>query len=178
MNRKDERRLIVGLLSCRGPARTREESLAWVVGAVRLEIRRRRLVRAVSRLCAVTVLGLLVLALNFRPFRSVSPDVPGADHAAESAASILRGSAVLAQASPLIGQDAMSETREGKIGGTGSDRGAADANSFAAASDMPIAIETINDQELLALLSGRTVALIGPPGHEQLLVLDGPGPIR
>jgi hypothetical protein len=35
--------------------------------------------------------------------------------------------------------------------------------------------EPIDDQELLALLPGKTVALIGPPGRGQLLVFDAPG---
>lgn len=46
---------------------------------------------------------------------------------------------------------------------------------------IPIArpgIEPIDDQGLLALLSGKTVALIGPPGREQLLVFDLPGQPR
>ena len=69
MNRNDERRLIVGLLSCRDPVRTREESLARTIGALRTEVRRRRLVRSISQVCAVTVLGVFVLALYVRPFR-------------------------------------------------------------------------------------------------------------
>jgi len=35
-------------------------------------------------------------------------------------------------------------------------------------------IEPIDDQQLLALLPGKTVALIGPPGRERLLVFDAP----
>ncbi len=40
------------------------------------------------------------------------------------------------------------------------------------------AVESIDDQQLLALLPGRTVALIGPPGHERLLVFDAGVPRR
>lgn len=39
-------------------------------------------------------------------------------------------------------------------------------------------IEPIDDQQLLALLPGKTVALIGPPGREQLLVFDAPGKVQ
>jgi hypothetical protein len=43
-----------------------------------------------------------------------------------------------------------------------------------AGSPVPPPIERIDDEELLALLPGRTVALIGPPGREQLFVFDPP----
>jgi hypothetical protein len=39
-------------------------------------------------------------------------------------------------------------------------------------------IDQIDDQELLALLHGKTVALIGPPGHERLFVFDPPEQIE
>ena len=186
MNLNDERRLIVGLLSCRDPARVREESLASAVGAVRLEARRRRAVRCVSQVCATTVLGLLLLALFVRTPGRVAPDVPGADHATESTAPILRGSTDLAQASlPFPGplsppgrEESKIETREAATSDAGSAPAAEVPDSPRGDPDRQIAIETIDDQELLALLAGRTVALIGPPGHEQLLVLDAPKQLR
>ena len=39
-------------------------------------------------------------------------------------------------------------------------------------------IEPIDDQQLLALLPGKTVALIGPPGRERFLVFDAPGEVQ
>ncbi len=186
MNRNDERRLIVGLLSCRDPVRTREKSLARTIGALRTEVRRRRLVRSISQVCAVTVLGVFVLALYVRPFRPVIPDVPGADHLADAPASSLRGSTSLAQASlplpaplsPPSREEFKTETRQGATSDTESAPVAEESDSFHTAPDRSIAIETIDDQELLALLAGRTVALIGPPGDAQLLVLDAPRPLR
>ncbi len=35
-------------------------------------------------------------------------------------------------------------------------------------------IEVIDDEQLLALFSGRPLALVGQPGHQQLLFLDQP----
>lgn len=35
-------------------------------------------------------------------------------------------------------------------------------------------VEIINDEQLLALFSGRPLALVGQPGHQQLLFLDQP----
>jgi hypothetical protein len=36
-------------------------------------------------------------------------------------------------------------------------------------------VQIIDDEQLLALFSGRPVALVGRPGHQQLLLLDEPG---
>jgi len=182
MNLNDERRLIVGLLSRRDPAQIRQETLAWAVGAVRTEVRRRRVVRSVSQVCAVTVLGFFVLALYVRPFRPVAPDVPGADHLAEAPASSLRGTTDLSHASlplpgpaiPLGRQESMIEARRGATSDTENPPVAKESDSFHTAPGRSIAIETIDDRELLALLAGRTVALIGPPGDAQLLVLGAP----
>ncbi|HTJ00382.1 MAG TPA: hypothetical protein VL527_15995 [Dongiaceae bacterium] len=38
----------------------------------------------------------------------------------------------------------------------------------------PTQVETISDAQLFALFSGRPLALIGSPGHQQALFLDGP----
>ncbi len=36
----------------------------------------------------------------------------------------------------------------------------------------PAAVRFISDEELLALFPGRSLALIGPPGHKELVFLD------
>jgi hypothetical protein len=35
-------------------------------------------------------------------------------------------------------------------------------------------VKRISDEELLALFPGRSLALIGPPGHQELVFLDAP----
>ena len=40
----------------------------------------------------------------------------------------------------------------------------------------PAPVKTISDEELFALFPGRAVALIGPPGRQEFVLLDGPGP--
>ena len=37
-------------------------------------------------------------------------------------------------------------------------------------------VKLINDEELFALFPGRSLALVGPPGHQELLFLDQAGP--
>jgi hypothetical protein len=35
-------------------------------------------------------------------------------------------------------------------------------------------VRVISDEELFALFPGRSLALVGPPGHQQLVFLDEP----
>ena len=50
-------------------------------------------------------------------------------------------------------------------------------NSFTAAqSPQESGVKLINDDELFALFPGRSLALVGPPGHQELLFLDQSGP--
>src|SRR5262245_56681510 len=47
-------------------------------------------------------------------------------------------------------------------------------NRALAASRPAATIKRISDEELLALFPGRSMALIGPPGHQELVFLDTP----
>ena len=130
MNRNEERRLILGLLSGRDPGLVREESLRTALDAIRHESQRRRVVRFTSLVGAPLLLGLGLFLLSGRESGRVAP---------------------IAQA-PRPTAPAVTPSAPG--------------------------IEPIEDQELLALLAGKTVALIGPPGRERLLVFDAPGRLR
>jgi hypothetical protein len=46
--------------------------------------------------------------------------------------------------------------------------------SVAAAPPPESGVKTISDEELFALFPGRSLALIGKPGHQQLVFLDAP----
>jgi hypothetical protein len=128
MNRDEERRLTLGLLSGHDAGQVREESLQRALDALRHEARRRRLVQSVSLVCAPVVVGLLLFLTAARWPRLVPPVALAPLPAARTA------------------------------------------------SPSNMVIEPIDDQQLLALLSGKTVALVGPPGRERLLVFDAPGP--
>lgn len=130
MNRDEERKLIVGVLSDRDPGLVREESLARALDAVKHEARRRRAVRHLALICAPLLVGLVVVLVSRRVPDRITP---------------------VAQA-PRLGEPTAPISHS--------------------------SIEPIDDQELLALLPGKTVALIGPPGRERLLVFDLPGPPR
>lgn len=129
MNRDEERKLIVGLLSDLDPRLVQEGSLRRALGTVRTENRRRRLVRFAPLLCAPLLLGL---GLLLRLGRESNPATP------------------LAQA-PRTTLESTAWSSPG--------------------------VEPIDDAQLLTLLAGRTVALIGPPGRERLLVFDAPRPV-
>jgi len=40
----------------------------------------------------------------------------------------------------------------------------------------PVTVQTINDDQLFAMFPDRQMALVGPPGHQQLVFLDRPKP--
>jgi hypothetical protein len=117
------------------------------------EMRRARQRRRIARIAALAILPLTMLALVW--FKSSSTSVEPRPTSPELGVYAASPSALKNSSEPV--PDLASEVTVKR----------AEART-------PPAVETITDEELFALFPNRALALIGPPGQQQLVFLDVP----